>query len=162
MLPVNRVLSSVLLASGIVLAFAGLRAALGFTVPGLLASVAVIAALLYGGSLWFGPPPAVPAPAGGETVIVFDRELCVAAGPGTGSTVLARFPAALRPEIELRCRAALRGESARFVCAAGDVRLVVETAPLASVTGVVLYGTLITSEGISAPSLAPRPISPMA
>ena len=160
--PVTRLVSSVLLASGLVLVFAGVSAALAFTAAGILAAIAAITTLLYAGSLWFGPPPPVPVPAGAETVIVFDRELRVAGGPGTGSTVMSRFPPVLRPEIERRCRAALRGESARFVCEAGDARLVIETAPLTSVTGVVLYGTMVISAGISAPSLVPQPISPTA
>ena len=159
MSPVNQILSSVLLASGIVFAVASLTAAPAVPVPVLLAGVAVIAALLYSSSGWFGASPPAPAPAGVETVIVFDRDLRVIAGPGTGGLVLSRFPSVLQPEIEVRCRAALRGESARFVCDAGEARLVIETAPLASVTGVVLYGTLIISAGISMPTLAAPPIT---
>jgi hypothetical protein len=162
MVPQNRLLSSVLLASGIVLVFAGLSAALGFTAPGMIASIAVIATLLYAGGVWFSAPPAIAVPAGAETVLVFDRELLVAAGPGAGTPLLTRFPADLRPEIEVRCCAALRGESHRFVCDSRDGRLVFETAPVASVTGVVVFGTLIVSNGISAPSIAARPAATMA
>jgi hypothetical protein len=158
----NRILSSVLLALGILLVFAGLSAAMGYTVPGMIASVGVIAALLYAGSVWFNTPPYVVAPAGAETVLVFDRELHVAAGPGAGAPLLPRFPAELRPEIEVRCWAALRGESHRFVCDARDARLIIETAPVASVTGVVLYGTLIVSKGITAPSVTGSPAATVA
>jgi hypothetical protein len=162
MLPANRLLSSVLLASGIVLVFAGLSAALGFTAPGMIASIAVITTLLYAGSVWFATPPTLAIPAGAETVLVFDRELHVAAGPGAGTPLLTRFPPDLRPELEVRCSAALRGESHRFVCDSKDARLVFETAPVASVTGVVVFGTLIVSTGISAPSITGRPVTTVA
>ena len=86
---------------GIMLVFTGLSAALGFTVIGILASVAAIAALLYAGAVWFGEAPVTPIPAGAdETLIVFDRSLRVAAGGAPGVSVLARFPELLRPEIE--------------------------------------------------------------
>jgi hypothetical protein len=160
--PAKRIVSSVMLASGIVLVFAGLSAALGFTAPGMLASVAVIATLLYAGSVWFGPPSSIPCPAGAEIVIVFDRDLHIAAGPAAGGPLLSRFPAALRPEIEARCRAALAGESTRFVCEVAGSRVVFEAAPIVSVTGVVLYGTLITSAGLSAPSISQRPLPTVA
>lgn len=162
MTPTKRILTSVLLASGIVLVFAGLSGALGFTVAGMLVSVTAIAALLYAGGAWFGTSPFMPLPAGMETVLVFDRELYVTAGPGAGSSLLPRFPAAVRPEIETRCRAALRGESARFVCQTPAARLVIETAPLASVTGVVLYGTLVASTGLAARTLAANPVTTVA
>ena len=162
MAPLNRILSSVLLAAGIVLVFTGLGAALGFTLPGVVASVSAIAALLYAGSTWFGPPPAVPLSLGAPTVMVFDRDLRVTAGPGAGSGVLSQFPPAIRPEIEIRCRAALAGESTRFVCHTPAARLVIETAPLASTTGIVLYGTLVASSGIGAPTMMPRPLSTVA
>lgn len=162
MMPSNRFLSSVLLAAGLGLVFMGLSAALGFSLAGMVASVSAIAALLYAGSAWFGAPPAVPLAVGAPTVMVFDRDLRVTAGPGVGGTVLSQFPAAIRPEIETRCRAALAGESARFVCHTPAVRLVIETAPLASITGVVLYGTLVASIGIAAPAMMPRPLSTVA
>lgn len=162
MAPFNRILSSVVLASGLGLVFTGLSAALGFTPAGMVASVSAMAALLYAGSRWFGPPPAIPLIIGAPTVMVFDRDLRVTAGPGTGRTVLSQFPAALRPEIEIRCRAALAGESTCFVCHTPAARLVVETAPLASLTGVVLYGTLVASSGLAAPAMMPRPLSTVA
>jgi hypothetical protein len=50
-------LSSLLMAAGIVLVFYGFSSALGFTVTGTLASVAAIAALLYAGGVIFGSAP---------------------------------------------------------------------------------------------------------
>jgi hypothetical protein len=155
----KRLLSLLMLASGIALVFGGFNSALGFTLPGMVASLAAIAALLYAGSAWFGAPPAVPVPAGADTVIVFDRDLHIAAGPAYGTPLLNQFPPALRPEIEVRCRAALRGESTRFVCSVGSQRLVFDAAPVTSVTGVVLYGILIGAAGFAAPSLSAAPLS---
>lgn len=162
MMPVNRIISSVLLAAGIVLVFVGLSAALRFTAPGMIASVGAIAALLYAGGVWFGSLPPIAIPTGAETVLVFDRDLLVAAGPGTGTPLLRRFHEDLRPELEARCAAALRGESHRLVCDSNQARLVFETAPVASVTGVVLFGTLIVSSGLSAPSVSGRPATTVA
>jgi hypothetical protein len=160
--PVKRILSSLLLAAGMLLVFTGLTAALGFTVPGMIASIGVMAALLYAGGVWFGPGAAT-APAGAPaSVVLFDRDLHIAAGPGAGFPLLARYPAALRPELEVRCRAALRGESTRFVCQIGGSRVVFEIAPIASATGIVVYGTLITTTGLSIPNVAPQPLTTVA
>jgi hypothetical protein len=139
----KRVVSAVLLACGIVLVFTGLSAALGFTLPGILASVAAIAALLYAGAVWFGEAPGVPAPAGSETLIVFDRSLRVAAGGAAGVSVLAQFPEPLRPDIEVRCRAALRGEHSHFDSDHAGARLSFDIAPV-QIHGVVLYGVLMS------------------
>jgi hypothetical protein len=54
MLRRKRFLSSLLMTAGIGLVFYGLNSALGFTVPGMLASVAAIASLLYAGGALFG------------------------------------------------------------------------------------------------------------
>lgn len=50
----KRLLSSFLMATGIVLVFYGFNAALGFTVVGMFASLAAIASLLYAGAVLFG------------------------------------------------------------------------------------------------------------
>lgn len=54
MLRSKRFLSSLLMTAGIVLVFYGLNSALGFTVLGMLATVAAIASLLYAGGALFG------------------------------------------------------------------------------------------------------------
>jgi hypothetical protein len=155
----KRLLSSLLLASGIVLVFTGLAASLGFTLGGMLASIAAIAALLFAGGVWFGHAPAMPAPAGAETVVIFDRDLAVATGLTAGASILDRFPEPLRPEIERRCRAALRGESSRFTCDVGGRRLQLETAPVPTASPFVLYGILITATGVTAPALPAAPVA---
>ena len=50
--------SLVLLAGGLVLIFAGVSAALDFSVGGMVATAAAITALLYAGGVWFGAAPA--------------------------------------------------------------------------------------------------------
>lgn len=159
MTTLKRLLSSLLLASGLTLVFVGLSHALGFTVPGMIASIAVIGALLYAGGVWFGAPPGIPAPAGAATVLVFDRDLRVVTGPGTGAPLIKRFPAPLRPEIEMRCRAALRGESTQFTCELEGRRLLFDVSPVASASGAVLYGVLMTGAGPAIPAVqAPAPL----
>jgi hypothetical protein len=159
---VKRLMSSVLLAGGVLLVFTGMSASLGFTVPGVAAAVTAIAALLYAGSVWFGAPPAIPLPAGSQTVLVFDRDLRVTAGPGTGGSVTQQFPVALRPEVEARCRAALRGESTHFTCTLGGLRVVCDAAPVLNAAGAVLYGILVIGSGLSAPVVSPDPVATVA
>jgi hypothetical protein len=159
---VKRVASSLMLACGIVLIFAGLSTALGLTVPGMLVSIAVIAALLYAGGLSFGASPAALAPAGTETIIVFDRSLNVAAGRWHGLPLLRQFPQAMRPELEVRCRAALRGEHTHFVCDHGGARVAFDIAPVQTVHGMVLYGALITGSSARVPTASNAPATTVA
>jgi hypothetical protein len=123
--------ASVLLAAGIVLVFAGLSSALGFTVSGMVASVAVIAGLLYAGGIWFGGP----APAAPTGARLFDQRL----EQTTGGPVLLQFPEPLRAEIRARCLAALAGERARFTI---DDRAF-QVLPVVDVDGMVRFGVLI-------------------
>lgn len=159
---VKRALSSLLLAAGIVVVFAGLSAALGFTPLGMLASVGAIAALLYAGGVWFGGSPAQLTAAGADTVLVFDRLLRVVAGPATGASVLAQFPAPIRPELEMRCRLALRGEHTHFSCEHAGARISFDISPVQSVNGVVLYGIVIAGQGMRMPALASAPLTTVA
>ena len=50
----RRVASAILFVGGVAVIFFGLSSALGFSVTGLVASAAAIAALLYAGAVWFG------------------------------------------------------------------------------------------------------------
>jgi hypothetical protein len=154
----KRVVSTLLLACGIVLVFAGLSTALGFTIVGMLASVAAIAALFYAGAVWFGGTPISLAPAGAETIIVFDRSLRVAGGRAPGVSILSEFPERLRPDFEMRCRAALRGEYSHFDCEHAGARLSFDIAPV-QVHGVVLYGVLISGSGVPVARIAAAPLT---
>ena len=160
--PFRRTFSSILLAGGIVIIVAGLSAAFGFTTGGVVASVVVVATLLYAGGLWFGGTTHHIAAPGADIVIVFDRSLKITAGPGPGTTVMMQFPEPLRPEIEMRCRLALRGEHTHFECEHGGARLAFDIAPIQSIQGVVMYGVLISGSGIIAPATAPAPLTTVA
>jgi hypothetical protein len=160
--PVKRHASSLLLASGIAVVFAGLSAALGFTVGGMIASVAAIAALLYAGGIWFGGVPTTMAVAGADTVIVFDRSLRITAGGAPGASVLLRFPEPLRPEIEMRCHLALRGEHTHFDCEHGGARLSFDIAPVQTVSGTVIYGILIAGSGMRVRTVSAAPLTTVA
>jgi hypothetical protein len=133
-----------MLACGVALLFVGLSAAMGFTLFGMLASLTAITALLYAGGVWFGALPGALAPAGAETVIVFDRSLHIAGWSFARGSVLLQFPEPLRPELEIRCRAALRGERTHFVCDYGGARLAFDIAPVPTFEGIVHHGVLIT------------------
>ena len=159
---VKRAASSLLLACGIVLVIAGLSTVLGFTVGAMLASVAAIAALFYAGGVRFGGAPAPLVPAGSETVIVFDRSLRVAAGGAPGTPLLSRFPEPLRPEIEMRCRLALKGEHTHFDCEHAGARFSFDIAPVPSIHGMVLYGVLITGVGKRVPAATSAPLTTVA
>lgn len=130
--------ASLLLAAGIVLVFGGLSSALGFTVSGVLASVAAIAGLLYAGGIWFG----APAPAASAGALTFDQRLELT----TGGPVLLRFPEPLRAEIRVRCLAALAGERSRFTIEGRAFQVL----PVVDVDGMVRFAVLI--EGASATS----------
>ncbi|MFL6279070.1 MAG: hypothetical protein ACJ731_03090 [Vicinamibacterales bacterium] len=158
----KRAFSSILFAAGIVTILMGLTTAFGFTVGGVVTSVALVAALLYAGGLWLGGGSASIAAAGADVVIVFDRSLRITAGPGPGASVMTQFPEALRPEIEMRCRLALRGEHTHFECEHGGARLAFDIAPIQSIQGVVLYGVLISGSGIAAPAAAAAPLTTVA
>ena len=67
----KRLLSSLLMAAGIVLVFYGFNAALGFTIVGMFASLAAITALLYAGGVLFG---SAAADAGRERAIADDPD----------------------------------------------------------------------------------------
>lgn len=124
-----------LLAGGVVLVFAGLSSALGFSLAGVLASTAAIAALLYAGAVWFGD-----ARRADPSVVLFTPALIVAGGPLTGRPVADLFPAALRGDIEARCRDALAGTASHFTC--GSVSF--SATPVRDAAGAVVYGLLLS------------------
>ena len=131
----HRVASFVLLAGGVVLVFAGLTAALGFSTSGIVASAAAIAALLYAGGVWFGPSVRADV-----SVVLFTPALKVAAGPLSGRAVADLYPLALRKDIDAHCRAAIDGRTLRFSPAPGKT---FEAAPVRSGDGTIIYGLLI-------------------
>lgn len=147
----NRVASSVLFASGIGLVLLGLSAALGFSIPGVIASIAAVAALLYAGSVWFGDRNGAIAP----SVLVFNRELLLVGGSHAGEPVASRFPAGIREEIERRCSAAVAGYHSRFTCIDRGRERVFDAAPVVSGRSSEISGVLV--EGVST-SVTPIPV----
>ena len=146
MASIKRFASSLLLSGGLVLVFAGLSAALGFTVVGVLASIAVVAALLYAGGVWFGATADVISP----VVFVFDRDLRIAVGPATGQRVTSQFPEAMRAEVERRCLSAISGHYSRFVCTDGSRERTFDAAPVLTaqpspVCGVLVEGAIVAT-----------------
>jgi hypothetical protein len=160
--PAKRITSSVLLAAGIVFIFAGLTSAMGISITTVAISIAAIAALLYTGGIWFGSEPPAIATAGAEVVIVFDRSLKVTAGKAPGTSLLLQFPEPLRPEIEMRCHLALRGEHSHFECEHSGARYAFDVGPVPSIQGVVLYGVLISGSGARVPASTAAPLPTVA
>ena len=134
----HRIGSFVLLAGGVLLVFAGLTSALGFSMWGVVASTAAIVALLYAGGVWFGG-----APPADVSVVLFTPQLTVAAGPLAGRTLADLFPRAARQDLESHCRAALTGQSLRFV---GDAGQRFDVAPVRSADGAIVFGVLISGD----------------
>lgn len=160
--PFRRAFSSILLAAGLAIILAGLSAAFGFGAGSIVVSIVVVATLIYAGGMWFGGPSHSIAAPGADVVLVFDRSLKITAGPAPGTSVMMQFPEPLRPEIEMRCRLALRGEHTHFECEHGGARLAFDIAPVQSIQGVVMYGVLISGSGLVAPAAAPAPVTTVA
>src|SRR4051812_40038183 len=131
--------STVLLSGGVVLVFGGLSSALGYSLPGVLASAAAIAALLYAGGVWFGE-----ASRGDPALVLFTPSLAIARGPLGGRAVSEIFPDQMRLEIDARCRAALAGAASTFTCGTGADRLDFSVTPVRDASGVVTYGLLLS------------------
>jgi len=142
----HRTGSSVLLAGGVVLVFAGLSSALGFSLAGIFASTAAIAALLYAGAVWFGG-----AGRADPSVVLFTRTLIVAGGPLAGRPVTELFPAAMRGDIEARCRDAFAGTVAHFTCGSGPGRVSFSATPVRDAAGAVIYGLLLSGSLVVTP-----------
>jgi hypothetical protein len=155
----RRLASSSLLAAGLLLVFGGISAALGFSGAGVVASLAVIAALLYAGGVWFDGAPSIIPPAGADKVLVFDRALRVTAGAAPGASLLSQFPEPLHREIDARCRAALRGEHTHFFCEHAGRRLAFDVSPVQTIDGPVLYGVLICGPGARPATVGAAPLT---
>jgi hypothetical protein len=136
----HRVGSFVLFGGGLVLVFAGLASALGYSAAGMAASGAAIIALLYAGGVWFGTTPAAD-----PHVILFTRQL-ETAGPRSGRSLVDQFPGEARASIEQHCRSALEGRAARFTCGATAFAV----SPVRSPEGAVVYGLLLIGRAAEA------------
>ena len=153
----KRVVSAVLLACGIILVFAGLSAALGFTALGILASVAAIAALLYAGAVWFGEAPSrrsppAPKPSSSSIARCAWRPAARRACRSWRS-----FPSACAPKSK---RGAARPSAANIrtsTATHAGARLSFDIAPV-QIHGVVLYGVLISGSVVPVAHMAAVPL----
>jgi hypothetical protein len=141
----RRIISTVLLLAGVGLVFAGMTSALDFSLPGIIATVATIAGLLYAGGVWFGSV----AP-GQPSVLMFDRHLIVVSGPHPGRPVGDLFPLGVRRDVEQRCRDAFDGRSTRFSIPGDASRRRFEVAPIRTADGLVAYGILLSGAMVAA------------
>lgn len=139
----RRLTSSILLATGLALVSTGFSAALGFTLPGFVATLTAVAALLFAGATWFGGGAAAPAAAAPASCLVFDRTLRIVAGGAIGQPVTAGFSELLRAEIDRQCTAALSGRSVRFPCLQNGQLVLFEALPVRDADGAVSYGLLV-------------------
>jgi hypothetical protein len=135
--------SLVALAAGLVLVFAGLTSALGFSITGMIASGAAIAALLYAGGVWFGEPASRSA----SDVVLFTRDLLVASGSALGRPIGELFPESSRETVERHCRLVLEGRAAKFLVAPGQL---VTVSPVRSPEGAVVGAVLLSGRAAEA------------
>jgi hypothetical protein len=140
----HQIVSTVLLLAGVALVFAGMTSALNFSLPGLIATVATIAGLLYAGGVWFGS-----ASPGEPSVLIFDRQLIIVSGADAGQPVGDLFPVGVRRDVEQRCRDAFDGRSARFSVPGDADRQRFEVAPIRTADGFVSYGILLSGAIVS-------------
>ena len=151
----NRAGSWVLLGGGIVLVFAGLSTALGFSAAGMFASAAAIAALLYAGGVWFGEAPRTD-----PSLVLFTRDIIVASGPLVGRPVTALFPDASRFAVEGACRLAIDGHASSFTTGSGTEQRTFAASAVKTADGVVVYGLLLS--GALVPAATPAPLTTIA
>jgi hypothetical protein len=148
----TRLAALLLSAVGLALVFAGLSHSLGATPPGMLATTAAIAALLYAGGVWFGTPAL-----DGPSILVFNHALAISGGPLAGKPIVSEFPIWMRGEIRRRCEAAIAGEYSRFTCSDGLRSRTFDAAPITNGEGTVVCGVLIEGAAIPAPTLMGEP-----
>ncbi|PYR90202.1 MAG: hypothetical protein DMF84_22190 [Acidobacteria bacterium] len=151
----HQIVSTVLLLAGVGLVFAGMSSALNFSLPGIIATVATIAGLLYAGSVWFGGgAPSEPS------VLIFDRHLIIVSGAHPGRPVGDLFPLGVRRDVEQRCRDAFDGRSTRFSIPGDAPRRRFEVAPIRTADGLVAYGILLS--GAMVPLISQEQLTPVA
>lgn len=141
----HRVGSTVLLSGGVFLVFAGLTSSLGYSISGIVATLAAIAALLYAGGVWFGGAPNTDL-----SVVLYTPSLTIASGPLAGHAITDLFPDHMRRQIDIQCRVALSGHTARFACGKGGGEKMFEASPVRTADGLVVYGLLLSGALVGA------------
>jgi hypothetical protein len=140
----RRLVSPVLFAAGVALVLIGMSAAQGWSAPGIVASVAAIAALLYVGGVWFGR--AAPSESGRAAVMVFDANLRLVSSPRQGEPVVSAFPAANSQAVKHACASAMAGEFTRVIVSGVQFSVV----PVRAGDGRVILGMIVTADAIAA------------
>ena len=140
----RRLVSPVLFAAGVALVLIGMSAAQGWSAPGIVASVAAIAALLYVGGVWFGS--AAPSASGRAAVMVFDADLRLVSSARQGEPVVSAFPAADRHAVRHACASAMAGEFTRITASGMQFSVV----PVRAGDGRVILGMIVTADAIAA------------
>jgi uncharacterized protein (DUF58 family) len=146
---ITRFATSGLLGLGVLFVFAGLTAALGVTVTGVTASLAVIAALIYSGAVWFAPRVSSP-PRSLSMPVVFDAEGRIISGAAIGQPLASQFPPSLRGEVDRCCAAALAGAPACFTADGQGRSVAYECLPVRRGDGSIVYGIVVSAEAIAA------------
>ena len=151
----HQIVSRVFLLAGVGLVFAGMTSALNFSVPGIIATIATIAGLLYAGAVWFGS-----AARGEPSVLIFDRHLIIVSGAHSGRPVGDLFSLTVRRDVEQSCREAFDGRSTRLSIPGDDDRRRFEVAPIRTADGLVAYGILLA--GAMIPAISREQLTPVA
>jgi hypothetical protein len=151
----HQIVATVLLLAGVGLVFAGMSSALNFSLPGIIATVATIAGLLYAGGVWFGS-----ATPGDTSALIFDRRLIIVGGTHPGRPIGDVFPLAVRRDVEQHCRDAFDGRSTRFSIPGDTDRRRFEIAPIRTADGLVAYGILLS--GAMVPAMSREQLTPVA
>ena len=126
---IKRLASSLLLGAGTLLVFSGFSAALGFTVTGVVASVAAVAGLLYAGGVLFGERPS------SGTVLIFDETLTLTCG----TPLLSVFPRGTHDAVRACAIGALAGQRGTFMVGQRSYHV----APVALGTALGRYGAVL-------------------
>jgi hypothetical protein len=151
----HQIVATVLLLAGVGLVFAGMSSALNFSLPGIVATLATIAGLLYAGGVWFGNV----AP-GDPSVLIFDRRLIIVSGGHPGRPIGDLFPLSVRRDVEQRCRDAFDGRSTRFSTPGDADRRRFEVAPIRTADGFIAYGILLSGAMVQA--ISQQQLTPVA
>jgi hypothetical protein len=143
-------LSIGLLVAGVTLVFVGVTRSVGFSLTGIIASLAAVVALLYSGAVFFGASPAAHS-GQRDTIFVFDRTFRLVSGTHKGLPIRAVLSG---EDVESRCSAVFTGKSDRFAYGGTSHPMQVDVVPVRDADGTVVFGMLIV--------IPARPVTPAA
>jgi hypothetical protein len=141
---VKEILSIALLVAGVTLVFVGVTRSVGFSLAGIIASLAAVVALLYSGAVFFGASLA-PHTEKRDTIFVFDRTIRLVGGAHQGMPIRAVLRGIAEGDLESRCSAVFSGKTDRFAYTAATPPMHVDIVPVRDVDGVVVLGMVIVN-----------------